>query len=258
MKTLGQLSNLQSLIVNGQHFCRCSEQLSKFSHLTGLRKLILPKHKIRYDDLIYVRPLTKITKLELGTTPINCLQKIVELLPKLSDLSFINANTRLRDEFKYLIKLDTLHIYFDYEFSDEDMKVVGQLTNLKRFIISGVGNAQTTKHGVQHLVSLTNLQELSGFFGGNEDSQIVGQITSLRTLRLSLSEIDDNVLRAFSSLHLLTQLSIYSKDDYEFEEEINPYVTDEGLNYLMRLTNLKALRLKGVKLPHQLCSINEW
>jgi Leucine-rich repeat (LRR) protein len=145
----------------------------------------------------------------------------LEMLKKLSMTSCKADNYTFIEQLNGLESLEML----GHGLSEDDLELVGRLTNLKTLIIDGV--SETSSKFIKRLSNLTTLSVNSSNIG--DGIQSIAKLTKLRSLSIRKNNLRDENVWWISKLQNLTHLDIGE----------NPLVTNVGFSYLEDIKGLK-------------------
>jgi type II secretory pathway component GspD/PulD (secretin) len=198
-----------------------SGNVTDFSFLSDLKPndlqvLLLSDKKISDDDLVYLKGLTGLLALHLGSTPIED-KGLAHLAPLTSLKELTLFNTKV---------------------SDAGLEHLSTLKSLKRL---NLFITQVRGPGLQYLQNLTLLVSLDLAATPITDVSLVhvAKITWLKELELQDTAITDRGLAHLKSLRSLEMLILGNAD---LRQGYSP-ITDDGLVYLKELDSLKDLYL---------------
>lgn len=193
----------------------------------------------------------------------------------------IKASQLTKDNVETLKQVGDLKLEIDNA-DDATMALIGQLTNIKEFVI--FGSPQVTDTGLAHISGLTNLQFLNLFNAKITDNGLahLSGLKNLKVLNLGQTRVSDAGLAHLSGLINLKELGLsrtnitgsglahlsglnfediilsdtpitneglagLSKLTFKYLFLTNDKITDAGLVHLYGLKNVKGIDLKGTE-----------
>lgn len=239
---MSELSSLEVLIFAG---APADSSLSHLAKLTSLRELRIDVSNIKGSGLVNLEGLPSLQYLILkgksfgddGLAYITNLKSLRRLKLWGSELQITNAGLAHLSKLTDLEELDFIWIN---RITDGGLVHLKPLHSLKKvdFQMSPI-----TDKGLAHLADLKSLESIEGVSLTDEGMTHLGQFKNLKCLDIRSgadSPITDPALQNLTELQFLEELTIG-------ELGIGGKgITDAGMSYIARLTNLKKLHLNTV------------
>ena len=262
--------------------------LPYFANLTDLEDLNLRGTKVKGDGFIYLKGLTKLTKITLPSAtvltgkqlaPLAALSNL-EILPfripeidhpvlavlakmnklKEFNLDGVKLTNRKLEYLKGLKNLEVLTLGREGEYTDRGLANLKDLTNLKTLIVR---NYRGSNSGLANLKPLSKVKVLELFGPYISDAGVahLSGLPNLERVRLDGLNIGDPALDAFRNLDHIIEISVIGTrvgdrgleilsniKTLEIADLSFTKITDAGLAKLKEMEELRSLRLDATNI----------
>jgi Leucine-rich repeat (LRR) protein len=212
---LARYTNLRVLHLGG--FGLTDRVLETIGKLTSLEELSLDGNQITGEGLRHITGLNKLRRLDLSYNPIRAdAFATIALLPELTHLSVSGesrpVDDRILEHCARLTELRQLRLAENTAaVTDRGLAHLARLKHLKNLTLHG--GAKITNVGLARLGELPRLRELSLSelrAVTPNGLRVIGKLTELRRLQLDTVPMDEQSVRALTSLNKLEDLLLWS------------------------------------------------
>ncbi|MBN2588988.1 MAG: sigma-70 family RNA polymerase sigma factor [Sedimentisphaerales bacterium] len=263
LAAVGKIKSLQVIRMSEDN-SMTNAGLKQLTNLKSLRILQIPAVRVTDEGLKVLSELPNLNYLMLSG---NFTNNAPLYLKDVSSLRAIKIDSEQFDDsgmknLARLTQLESIDVYWNNRITDEGVKYLKNLPNLKTFSTlrgklsdEGLSHLQECKNieslflpdsfsdeGLSYLGRMSKLKHLDRVGGTYTDKGVaeLAKCKRLESLVINSRNVTDESLRYISELKNLESLSV-----------IKPDISDEGIKYIAKLTNLKQLNISGKRLTNK-------